>query len=253
MIVSCAELRDAFRRGERPAGADVARHVAECAACRELLSSPGLGPLLSAPEPAFALDPALEARVAGLLAEERGLRATLRALPTWKRVVLMCAAAALLPALQIWLRPSPGRGDWVAPFAAAFLMVCAVSLASARATPRWQKLGVLAVSAGLPALLWAVTATDEGALASPGLCFAYGGAFSLPLLGLFVLLERRERLGPLDAALLAGALGLVAAIVLEYHCSNSDRGHLLAGHASIGWAFVAVALGWTQLRIARER
>jgi hypothetical protein len=85
------------------------------------------------------------------------------------------------------------------------------------------------------------------------LCFAYGGAFSLPLLGLFVLLERRERLGPLDAALLAGALGLVAAIVLEYHCSSSNRGHLLAGHAGIGWAFIASALGWTQHRAKRER
>lgn len=248
MIVSCAELRDAFRRGERPAGAEVDLHVAECAACRELLASPGLGRLLSAQEPAFALDPALEAAVAADIGREQGLRATLRALPTWQRVVLACAGAALLPALQVWLRPSPGRGDWVVPFAAAFLLVCAVSLASARATPAWQKVGTLVVSAGLPALLWSVAATDTGGLASPLLCFAYGGAFSLPLLGLFVMLERRDRLAPVDAALLAGALGLVAAIVLEYHCASAHRGHLLLGHASIGWAFVVIALGWTQLR-----
>jgi hypothetical protein len=253
MIVSCAELRDAIRRGERPAGADVDRHVAECAACRELLASPGLGRLLSAPEPALVLDPALEAHVAADLARERGLRATLRALPTWQRVLLACAMAASLSALQVWLRPSPGRGDWVAPFAAAFLLVCAVLLGSARATPAWQKLGTLVLSAGLPALLWAVTATDTGALASPWSCFAYGGAFSLPLLGLFVLLERRDRLGPVDAALLAGALGLVAVIVLEYHCASAHRGHLLLGHASIGWAFVAIALGWSQFRAPRAR
>jgi hypothetical protein len=253
MIVSCAELRDAFRRGERPAGADVDRHVAECAACRELLAAPAVGRLLAAPEPAFSLDPAFEAQVAADIAEERGLRTTLRALPTWQRVLLACAAAALLPALQVWLRPSPGRGDWVAPFAAAFVLACAVSLATARATPLWQKLGTLAVAAGLPALLWGVTATDTGELASPGLCFLYGGAFSLPLLGLFVLLERRDRLGPSDAALLAGALGLVAAIVLEYHCASAHRGHLLLGHASIGWAFVVAALAWVQLRAARAR
>jgi hypothetical protein len=44
-----------------------------------------------------------------------------------------------------------------------------------------------------------------------------------------------------------------AAIFTQRGDSSSHRGHLLTGHASIGWVFVAVALGWTQLRTARER
>jgi len=253
MNVSCAELREAFRRGDRPQGDAVDRHVADCAACRELLRSPDLGELLARPEPTLELDPALEARVGSDIERERGLRAVVRALPTWQRALLCVAAVVGLVALQAGLRPSPGRGDWVAPFSAAFLLAAAAVLASARATPVWQKGAALVVAFGVPALVWGVTATDSGDIASPLSCLAYGAAFTLPLLGVFIAVERRDRLGPVDAALLAGALGLVAAIVLEFHCASTHRVHLLLGHAGVGWLFLAVGFAWTQLRALRAR
>ena len=36
MSLSCADVRDAFLRGELPEGADLSNHLAECAECREL-------------------------------------------------------------------------------------------------------------------------------------------------------------------------------------------------------------------------
>jgi hypothetical protein len=253
-MVSCVELRDAYRRGERPEGPAVARHVAECEACRELSATPALGPLLAllsnAPP---AQDPRLEARIEGALGRERGLRARLRALSTAVRFTLLLSLCVAIALVQAALRPSLGGGGasiWIS--ALALLPALALLIATARATPSWQKSGIFAIAALVPAFallgLEASAVASAGALGSPQSCFVYGALLSLPLLGLAVLFERRERVPLVDRALLGAALGLLATVVLELECASRHPLHLLLGHVSIGWMFVATLAGWGYFR-----
>jgi hypothetical protein len=250
--VNCTEVRDSFRRGERPAGAAVEQHVAECAACRELSTSDVLGPLLATSGVrAPAVDPRLEAEIAAVLLSERGPRAALRALPSWLRVALTACGALALALGQFLLRPSPGTARAIPALATLSLIAFAVLLSSARAVRDWQKAAVCWLGAGLPGFLALGLFASEPpreSYAHAFACFGYGTVFALPLLGLLTLLERRERLPPLDAALLGASSGLIGAIVLDLHCADTHPAHQFLGHVSVVWAFIVSAWAWTLLR-----
>jgi hypothetical protein len=245
--VSCAELRDSYLRGERPAGAAVERHLAECEVCAALSASPTLGAWLAAPAaPPLSVDSALEARVAAALAEERGSRAMLRSLSTRARFSLVLGGCVLVTAIQLLRKAPPELGPSLWLTALGLVVTVLFLLSTARATPGWQKLLVFLIAADLP--LFCSTYFEFGnAEQDPGnplRCFAYGGLLSLPLLALLVTFERRERVPPLDWALAGAGLGLLATIVLELDCANTHPGHLMFGHVSIGWVFI-VLLGFT--------
>jgi hypothetical protein len=247
--VDCPEIRDSFRRGRRPEGPDVERHIAKCAPCRQLLENPELGRALSAESAELpVLEPRLEAQLRATLAAERGVRATLRALPTTARIALALLGAALLAAYPLLGRPSSGEPTLVVPFALCLLFTTAALLSTARARAAWHNGALLLLGAMLPAMLWLVRGGSAEPAGNALVCFAYGSLFSLPLLSLFVVLERRDRLPPADAALLGASLGLFAAIILELECASRHLPHLLAGHASVGWAFIALLVGLRQLR-----
>src|SRR5688500_2096404 len=138
--VDCPEIRDSFRRGRRPEGPDVERHIADCAPCRQLLENPELGRALSAESPELpVLEPGLEAQLRATLAAERGVRATLRALPTTAHIALALLGAALLAAYPLSLgRPSSGEPTLVVVFALSLLLTTAALLGTARARAPWQ-------------------------------------------------------------------------------------------------------------------
>jgi hypothetical protein len=248
--VDCPEIRDAFRQGRRLEGPEVERHIAECAPCRQLLADPELGRALSREFSELpALEPRLEAQLRATLAAERGVRATLRALPTSARIGLVLLGAALLAAYPLLLgRPSSAESTLIVPFALSLLLTAAALLRTARARAPWQSRALLTLGAALPSLLWLARGGSAEAAGNALVCFAYGSLFSLPLLSLFVVLERRDRLPPADAALLGASLGLFAAIILELECASRHLPHLLAGHASVGWAFIALLVGLRKLR-----
>jgi hypothetical protein len=248
--VDCPEIRDAFRRGTRLEGPDIARHIAKCAPCRQLLADPELGRALSAGSSELpALEPQLEARLRATLGAERGLRATLRALPTTARIGLALLSAALLSAYPLWLgRPSSAEPTLVVPLALSLLLTTVALLSTARARAPWQSRALLPLGAALPTVLWLARGGSAEPAGNALVCFAYGSLFSLPLLALFVVLERRDRLPATDAALLGASLGLFAAIILELECASRHLPHLLAGHATVGWAFIALLVGLWQLR-----
>jgi hypothetical protein len=249
-VVDCSEIRDAFRRGTRLEGPEIERHIAKCAPCRQLLAEPELGRALSAHSTELpVLDPRLEAQLRATLAAERGVRATLRALPTPARIGLALFGAALLVAYPLLAgRPGSVEPTLLVPLALSLLLITAALLGTARARAPWQSRALLALGAALPALLWLARGESAEPAGNALVCFAYGSLFSLPLLSLFVVLERRDRLPPADAALLGASLGLFAAIILELECASRHLPHLLAGHASVGWAFIALLVGLRQLR-----
>jgi hypothetical protein len=82
-------------------------------------------------------------------------------------------------------------------------------------------------------------------------CFGYGSALAAPSFALAWVLDRGLEVRSRIWALGAGAVGLVANLILLVHCPITNRAHLLAGHFSIGLAwFLTVAASERWLRRA---
>lgn len=114
----------------------------------------------------------------------------------------------------------------------------------------------------LPCILWfapeAQASGDEWsrsfALRSVA-CFGYGSALAAPSFALAWALDRGLEVPFRVWALGAGAVGLVANLILLVHCPITNRAHLLAGHFSIGLAwFLALAMvePWLSRHAARS-
>jgi hypothetical protein len=254
--LDCAEIRSGFTEGGVPAGPDVDAHLARCPHCRELFARGAeLGRRL-----ALSVLPAPEAgdlfaQVDRELGTEVGLRAALRAWPTRRRVAVVGGLGLLLVVWHLAMDPRVELGAeyppsmlWglLAVMCAAFLLGSRWLLRGASAPGSAKRgrliaLGLLIVPA-LSMLLAPLGASPEARAAweSPGVCFTYGSVLALPLLVVYWLFERRDRV-PLPALLAAGALaGLAANALLHVHCASAHWGHLLLGHASIGVAWATV-------------
>jgi hypothetical protein len=258
--LDCAEIRSGFVAGRVPAGPEVEEHLKWCPHCRELFERGAeLGRRLAqavlptpAPDDLFAL-------VDREVTREVGLRARLRALPTRWRAASLMGAVLLLAVLHLAFRP---RSDFtgyspVVFWSVAALLGTAAALGVSRllrgpnasltaaAHERWIALGLLLTPAVVALLvpLGSHSAQWLAAFGNPEYCFTYGALLALPLVCLYWLFERRDRV-PLVALVAAGAVaGIAANLLLFAHCPSAHLGHLLLGHATIGvaWALLLVA------------
>jgi hypothetical protein len=260
--VDCADVRDLFLSGKLPEGADVEEHVRWCAHCRELLGRDGLlGQGLSAAAD-DALDPGLLAAVEQRLERERGPRAWLRSRATPLRLLLVLLSAAAVFAVVYFTARRPdfawAAGDrW---FALTGLMMLGLVLGAdgalrvlGRAQPS-SLVGAALTVLALP-LLVALLPDDEGAhsIAQAGVgsafvqnslrCFFFGVLLSAPVGTLLWFASREDRLPTSGLVFAAGGAGVAANLVLHAHCAISAPGHLIAGHATVGLAWLlALAL-----------
>ena len=202
------------------------------------------------------------------VAQEVGLRARLRALPTRVRAgALLCVALALL-LFELLLHRRPDFAEYspavfwsvVLVFGAALvvgvLRVTRGASAPLRAQGRGRAVAVALLAA--PALASLVAPLGSGtpemaaAWGNPAVCFAYGAALVAPFLLLYWLFERRDAV-PATVLISAGALaGIAANLLLHAHCPSAHLGHLLVGHASIGVAW-ALALSLLSRPLQRPR
>ena len=83
-----------------------------------------------------------------------------------------------------------------------------------------------------------------GALA----CFLYGSLFALPVIlaGIASVRAGARHLGMWAVAVISA--GTCGNAVLQLHCPLTDPGHLLLGHASIGFVIAAAGAVWVVLR-----
>jgi hypothetical protein len=266
--LECAEIRSRFVAGRLPAGAAVEAHLEVCPHCPELFENDArLGRSLAqavgpevAPGDLFAL-------VERDVSREVGLRARLRALPTWLRASTLVGVATALLWFQLLLRRRPDFTEYSPSvfWAIAGALLVALVLGALRvlrgasaplgSSGRERGLAVaLLLAPALVALLAPLGARsqDATAWADPSGCFSYGAALVVPLVLFYWLFERRDSV-PLSALMTAGALaGLAANLLLHAHCSSANLAHLLLGHASIGavWA-LALRLVWRPLQPSR--
>ena len=260
--MDCAQIRDAFVRGEVPAHVAVKAHLDVCPHCRELFEHDAkLGRSLATqasqavPFP-DAFFEQLEARVAS----ETGPRAWLRSRPTKLRALFAVSSVLLIVSLGGIAKPRPDIADYpTAPLALVLaLYFVAIVVASSKEltlAPRQSGFGVnpglLIGGLGLPFFVAFLPATEASRHFGPAgalSCFAYGVALTVPVALLLWACDRDDKPSLRTVGLSAVALGLSANLVLELHCPNGNVLHLLLGHASIGLAwlgawFVARRLG----------
>jgi hypothetical protein len=263
--LECAEIRNGFIAGRVPAGPEVEAHLKWCPHCRELFEKgAALGRRLAQAVLPEAEPGDLFALVDREVNRETGLRARLRALPTRVRASAMIGVALALVGWQVLFHLSSNSGGPGPNYSPALFWLLAAALVTlfgagaywllrgALAPVRSEastRLGALAllVAPTLAALLTPLgTGSPEllAALGHPSACFVYGAALVVPVVALYWLFERRDRV-PWTALVTVGALaGIAANLLLQAHCPSKHLGHLLLGHASIG---VAWALGLSLL------
>jgi hypothetical protein len=219
-----------------------------------------------------AVDPAVEplrARVAELVAAEKGWLANLRAMRTARRLGLVATVAALIALIMAVGTPRFDMGDYprerMAITLAAFGALAGIAVWSVlrplhkAAAPRWTVLAMLAASIVVPTALYYVPHHHEGFAQGSGAvfaercgeCLALGAGLALPMV-LLTLAARRAAVGGWMIAALAGAAAaLVGNVALQLHCAVVDTAHLLVGHFALVPLFVVTIAVWQTLRDRR--
>jgi hypothetical protein len=268
--VDCADIRDVFLAGELPTGPEAEEHVRVCPHCRELVERHGaLGQRLGAAYEEV-LDPELLATVERDLAREQGPRAWLRSLSTPLRFTLVLLTAAALFVVVYTRAPRPdfavaADDRWYALAALLILGVVLGADGAVRVLGRAQPsslVGAALTVLVLPLLIALLPEADsQGPLASAGVgpdfaraslrCLCFGVLISAPLGTLLWFASREDRLALSSVIFVAGAAGVGANLALHAHCAISHPGHLIAGHATVGFAWLLALLLMNRLVRAR--
>jgi hypothetical protein len=223
------------------------------------------------PKPSEELLGQLRARLAG----ERGWRGRLRSLPTPVRLLAGLLVLALTALAVLLLRRRSDLAAYPVPLlVASLVLLAALALLALRAYlwPLHRRApsavaagGWLLLGLGFPVLLALLPEAHDLVHAHPesfegrgadfwprsAACLVFGLAVSLPLLGLMLLADRRDRRGLGRLAFAAAAAGLAGNLVLLLHCPLVARGHLLAGHASVGLVYLLLLAAAARLRARR--
>ena len=258
--VDCSRVRDAFRAGRPLDDRAMTTHLSGCSRCAELVADEArLGRALGvAPAQPF-VEPRIWAAIEREVRAETGVRAWLRSRPTAHRVALAAGMASLAVVLArrelgsgAWVREGTEPWLWLASFIGVGLASLVVLLRplGGSGLSRRALVAVLALPLALP-LAHAVSSEDASQL-GPLLvvlrgavgCFVYGLGLALPFVGLVLLLHRSDRFSVRGLLLVAGAGAVVANSVLLLHCALDHGQHLLAGHASIGFALLLGLATW---------
>lgn len=258
--MDCVDIREARLRGE-PLPAEAALHVESCPLCSGLhLTEVDLR------EPLGALLAGVESEIA----REHGPIAWLRSRPTRVRVGL--AAAVVLAAALLTIVVTPRTQFAPLPLVRVVLTVSVLSvllIALVRLglrplqAPPSRRIAVtfaIAVALVVPVLFSVLPTPEAGRVDVPvpgvppavatGVCFVLG-ALTAALLVLALRILDRGAHGSRISALLAGAAGgLAGNLTLELHCPVTNPAHLLPGHATIGFVFVAA---YALIHAARAR
>jgi hypothetical protein len=244
--------------------------VQSCTQCAELFENGALlGRRLASATP--VVPDGLDAQLLvteSLIDQERGLRAFLRSRSTRLRWLLSLSLPALLLAREFARRRVPWQKFSASRVVAGLLLLGLLGLVAhsalhplpiARRAARLRS--VLAMLAWcLPCVLWfapeAQASADEfsGNFAWRSLaCFGYGSALAAPSFALLWAMDRGVRVPYRVWALSAGMVGLVANLILMVHCPIANRAHLVAGHLSIGLAWlIAVSTAEWWMRRAEQ-
>lgn len=258
--MDCIDIKEARLRGE-PLSPEAAVHAENCPVCSETRLTKGEG---TAP-----LDNLL-AGVEGAIAREHGPVSWLRSRPTAVRVVLAAAVILAIALLTVVVTP---RTDFaplpvlrvVLTVSVLSVMVLAVVRLGLRPlqTPlprRTAVMFVLAIALGVPVLLCVLPTPETARVDVPvpgvpqsvaiGVCFAFGALTAALLVLALRILDRGAHESRMSALLAAAAGGLAGNLALELHCPVTNPVHLLPGHATIGFVFVAA---YGLLHAARAR
>ncbi len=255
--MDCATIRQRFLTGKPLSGVSFDEHVRGCPVCADLVRGGApVGRRLASLALPVRVDAAALTATEALIERERGLRAYLRSRPTWMRWALTLSVALLLLTRELRHRRVPwadlGTPKVLVGVSLLGLLGLVVRAALrplpiARRSARLRR-ALATVAWCLPCVLWLAPEAHPGpeltgsfAWRSLG-CFAYGSAFSAPVFALLWTLDRGMHVPYRVLSLAAGALALVANLILMLHCPITNGAHLLAGHFSIGlvW-FVAVS------------
>jgi hypothetical protein len=253
--LDCVDVREALFSG-RPLSAAEAEHAAACPVCSQAL------PVDDAAEPAANLFASVEAAVA----EERGLAAWLRNLPTAVRLFIGADVAVALVAIMALGWPRSAYGSMpveravlaVTVMGLLYALVLRQALRPLHAAPANRAFVATVFAAGLllPVLFALFPAEGPGdsafdAVRTAAACFWFGTVPGALLVVALRLLDRgAHSVG--DVALLAAVGGgLVGNAALELHCPSTAPLHLLLGHATVGVALVLFYAMRARARAAR--
>ena len=196
-------------------------------------------------------------RLNGVLAQEHGVAAWLRALPTQARIVvagIAIALAVVLPRLFISVDQGPSR--WTGPAAvpaavyATVLMALLWNALLPLHRPRSRVVEIVLVVAGVLIPFGLVDFAPGGAcglLRHLGYCFFIGSAVGWGLLLLLRALDRGDHQDRIVVWLGVGVASLATNLGLQFDCPETGAIHRLTCHATIG-----LALGlqyWALLRL----
>lgn len=261
--MDCAEIRQGFETGGVPSGPSVAAHLKWCPHCSELFrNAAALGRRLALAATVSVRAPSDQlAATESLLERERGVRAFLRSRSTRVRWALSLAIPALV-LLREGVRPRVPWRELGTPrlLGGLFLvgLLGLVARSALRPLPVERRAARLRstlalVAWCLPCVLWfapeaqASTEDFSRAFALRSLtCFAYGSALAAPSFALLWTLDRGVQVPFRVWALAAGAVALLANVILMLHCPDTNRSHLILGHFSIGlvWFIAASGAAW---------
>lgn len=247
--MDCIDIKEARLRGE-PLPAEAALHLTSCPVCSENRLTQG-----ELPEP---LDTLL-AGVEGEIAREHGPIPWLRSRPTPVRVglaggvILVTALLTLLLTPRTNFAPLPVLRVVLAVTVLSVLVLAVVRLGlRPLQTPQPRPTAVtfaLIVALGVPVLFSVLPTTEVARVDVPvpgvpqsvaiGVCFAFGAFVAALLVMSLRILDRGAHESRVSALLAAAAGGLAGNLALELHCPVTNPAHLLSGHATIGFVFVA--------------
>ena len=262
--MDCAEIRQGFMTGGIPSGPSVDEHRNGCAHCAELFGNGAeLGRCLAevasrapggAPEQLLITE--------SLIARERGARAFLRSRSTRVRWALSLILPVVLLVRELLRQRVPLRELGTARMLAGLLLLFVLGLvthSALRPLPidrgaarlRWL---LSLVAWGLPWVLWFAPETRGSAesFSSSGFalravtCFGYGSALAAPSFALLWVLHRGERVPFRVWALAAGLVAVLSNLILLLHCPSTQLTHLIAGHFSIGLAWLLAVWATTR-------
>ena len=204
---------------------------------------------------------AIHMRLHGALAQERGVAATLRALPTQVRISVAGIAVALavvLPRLFVSVGQGPSRWSGPAAVPAALYGTLLVALLWNALwplhRPRSRVVEIVLVGAGLLIPFGLVDFAPGGAcglLRHLGYCFFIGSAVGWALLLLLRVLDRGDHQDRIVVWLAVGVASLATNLGLQFDCPETGAMHRLTCHATIG-----LALGlqyWAVIRWRERR
>ena len=274
--MDCSEVRTTLLGGGSLSQSDISAHVQTCDNCAALhadgwkLGRAFTAASLQSDVTATELSPLLQSTET-ILEEERGLRAWLRSRTTRSRLLLATLVVLVLAGSQLVFSL---RADWSVYPARRMLLTCGVfalgcvaalreylrpltrpPMSPARRTALATVLLCAPVLiAGSPRVETDHPASLAGAAADfaprAGACFAYGLLLSALLVWALWSLRRQDRARPSQEFLAAASAGLAASLLLQIHCPIVWPAHLLAGHASVGFAWLIglVLLAWRGTR-----